>query len=56
MSIDSTTLQGSIQRLFPELDANEVLAGRSQSPIPLPFSPLSRPLATAVLDLSPLVV
>ena len=26
MSIDSTTLQGSIQRLFPELDADEVLA------------------------------
>jgi hypothetical protein len=25
MSIDSTTLQGSIQRLFPELDADEVL-------------------------------
>jgi hypothetical protein len=26
MSIDSTALQGSIQRLFPELDADEVLA------------------------------
>jgi hypothetical protein len=26
MSIDLTTLQGSIQRLFPELDADEVLA------------------------------
>ena len=26
MSIDSTILQGSIQRLFPELDTDEVLA------------------------------